>query len=161
MKKNDLDLFEGNDWLSRERAREKRVSAWDFDEGRKVRNEHEENCDVENVARTHHQEHLLEDGVNRNSIRQMNGSDTSSAVKWFLMDFVMLFVLIFLNANLGRLAFPPAAIVLFLGINPGIFIWIFLFKRFPSKIYCKILFIVAVFLQIAGMAMKYTMYYYH
>jgi len=44
MSKNiDLDVFENreDDWLAKQRQHEARVSAWDFDEGRRLKIEHE------------------------------------------------------------------------------------------------------------------------
>ena len=58
MEKNNSFFEDRNsDWLAQEIKREKRVSPWDFDEGKKVRNEHEENCEKEEVAEEHRAEH--------------------------------------------------------------------------------------------------------
>ena len=35
-KNKELDSFEHDDWLKKERARENRISAWDFDDARKL-----------------------------------------------------------------------------------------------------------------------------
>ena len=50
--------------------------------------------------------------------------------------------------------------VLFLGINPGIFIWLFLFKRFPSARYSRTLLIIAILLELAYFFMPAYLRYY-
>ena len=39
------DLFEKDDWLTQQRRRESRISFWDLDDAKKVRIEHEQDCD--------------------------------------------------------------------------------------------------------------------
>ena len=57
MTKNNIDLTEKDNWLEKERLRESKISAWDFDEGKKIRNEHAQKCDVKEIADRHHQRH--------------------------------------------------------------------------------------------------------
>lgn len=55
--KQSKEIFGSDDWLSREIARESRISAWDLDEGKDLRRRHEENCDARNEAVKHHAFH--------------------------------------------------------------------------------------------------------
>ena len=129
----------GDDWLAKEIARESRISAWDLDEGKDLRREHEENCDARQVADEHHRRH----------IRSMNGSPRTDgkAVAWFVIDMIAVFVLFFLNIFLPNTVIIPG-IVLFLLLNPGIFVWLFLLKRFPSQTYLKFAFEIAIILEV-------------
>ncbi|MBQ6335143.1 MAG: hypothetical protein IJI46_08760 [Erysipelotrichaceae bacterium] len=140
MIKNDNRMFEGDDWLAKEIARESRISAWDLDEGKKLRQEHEENCDVREVADEHHQRHL----------RRSAYSQTKPAGKlsvWFYIDLCAIFIMFMINIILPKASFLPAAI-LFLALNPGIFVWLLVLKRMPSEAYLKGAFVLAVFLEI-------------
>ena len=156
-KNRELDIFEKDDWLSKERQRESRISAWDFDDAKKLRNEHKDDCDVEAGARFHRLEHSIDANSNSNSIRQIDGDNRSRDILWFCLDIILLFVLSFVNILVDD--FNIALIVLFLGINPGIFIWLFIFKRFPPERYSKLLFILAIILQIGGILIHYFAYY--
>jgi len=142
LKKNE---FEGDNWLEKELERESKVSAWDFDEGKKLRMEHEEDCDVRELADEHHRQHVRMNDFNKNR----SSKTTAASISWFIMDVVLLFVLIFFHA----FAFPDrfnylSVVLLFLGINPGIFIWLFLLHRFPSEAYSKLLFFMSLLLEL-------------
>ena len=142
------DQFVQDDWLKKELEREKRVSFWDLDEGKKLREEHAENCDVQELADSHHQKHLRYQS--EDSLKQVSrglGSrnrTTSLDVTCFIVAFLMIFVLTGLNTYLFRTAMVLPTAILFLGINPGIFIWLLLFKRFPAAWYSIMLIIIAV-----------------
>lgn len=55
----DLKQFENrsDDWLAKERKEEDKVSAWDFDEGKKIKEFHEENCEARQIKERHEQIH--------------------------------------------------------------------------------------------------------
>ena len=57
--REELQAFENrsDDWLAKERAYEDSVSAWDFDEGRKVKIEHIENCEAKEIKENHERIH--------------------------------------------------------------------------------------------------------
>ena len=146
------DQFTQDDWLKKELEREKRVSFWDLDEGKKLREEHAENCDVKELADSHHQKHLRdqsEDSLKQVS-RGLGGRNrtTSLDVTCFVAAFLMIFVLTGLNTYLFRTAMVLPTIILFLGINPGIFIWLLLFRRFPAAWYSIMLIIIAVAVEV-------------
>ena len=55
----DLEVFENrsDDWLAKERKYEATISAWDLDEGKKLRAEHEEDCEAREIKRSHELRH--------------------------------------------------------------------------------------------------------
>lgn len=55
----DLEVFENrsDDWLAKERKYEATVSAWDLDEGKKLRAEHEDDCEAREIKRSHELRH--------------------------------------------------------------------------------------------------------
>ena len=146
------DPMNQDNWLQQELEREKRVSFWDLDEGKKLREEHVEDCEVKEMADSHHRRHVR--SQSENSLRQVSrdlGSrrrTTGLDVTWFILAFLMIFVLTGLNTYLFHSPFFLPTIILFLGINPGIFVWLLLFKRFPAAWYSITLIIIAVALEI-------------
>lgn len=55
----DLERFENrsDDWLAKQRKSENRVSAWDFDEGKRIKEVHEENCEAKEIKERHERIH--------------------------------------------------------------------------------------------------------
>lgn len=53
MLRQHSDMYGSEDWLAEEIKRENRVSAWDIDGGRLLREEHEANCDARRLAAEH------------------------------------------------------------------------------------------------------------
>ena len=53
MLKQRSDMYGSDDWLAEEIRRENRVSAWDMDGGRLLREEHEAACDARRLAAEH------------------------------------------------------------------------------------------------------------
>ncbi len=157
----ELDTFEHDDWLKKERARENRISVWDFDDARKLRQEHEDDCDAEAVAQFHRFRHQQRSHIrNDRSLSQMNGTTMPKDIVWFIVDFIALFLLIFINTVTMRVwDFYWPVIILFLGINPGIFIWLGIRKRFPPAGYSKALLLIAILIEIIGFV--YYLIYYH
>jgi len=137
MIKNDFEKLNEDDWLAKEIARENRISAWDLDEGKKLRKEHEENCD----ARDNAEEHRIMHGL-----RRANEGRTGGLSVWFFIDLVFLVALFFISFALDSSVFP--AIFLFLCLNPGIFVWLFLFKKTPSPGYLKSVFLITLFMEL-------------
>lgn len=85
-----LEQFENrsDDWLAKERQEESRVSAWDFDEGRKVKEFHEKNCEARQIKETHEIIHARQNASRR--IQVQNKSNTSGIV-------LLLFIIIGFN----------------------------------------------------------------
>ena len=55
----DLEQFENrsDDWLAKQRAKENSVSAWDIDEGKRIKQYHEENCEAREIKERHERIH--------------------------------------------------------------------------------------------------------
>ena len=141
MIRKDSMKLNSDDWLAKEIARESRISAWDLDEGKDLRREHEENCDARQLADQHHRRHL------RRAEMEAAPKADAKAVAWFVIDMLTVFILFVLNIFLPNTVILPG-IVLFLLLNPGIFVWLFLLKRFPSQTYLKFAFEIAIILEI-------------
>ena len=156
----DLETFEHDDWLQKEKLRESRISAWDFDDARKLREEHAEDCDVRETAQRHHAMHLRSEMSNDRALSKMEGKTIGNDVMWFIILFVAMIVMVMLNAFVFESRFMLPTVILFLAINPGIFIWIFLFKRFPSARYSKTVIAIAILLELAYLFMSSEMRYY-
>ncbi len=162
MAEKDLEGFTSNDdWLARELKREKQVSFWDLDEGKKVRQEHEENCEADDLAREHKADH------NRGQSRFLLIGSTEETrkpaargqgdVKWFIILFFTTMLLFLLNSFLpfGGDGMIAPGLVCFLAINPGIFFWLILAKRFPPKWYSRTVFYVALLLEAVLLVTRY------
>ncbi|MBR3251843.1 MAG: hypothetical protein IKF80_09040, partial [Erysipelotrichaceae bacterium] len=104
-----------DDWLQKEREEEKKTSVWDFD------------------------------GVRRpTTVKEEYRPESPSATKkdmadvrtilWFIFDIFLVVGLSLFNAFSDNGIYLPS-LILFLMINPGIFIWVFLFKRFMPTWY--------------------------
>lgn len=57
----DLMKFENrtDDWLAKQKKEESYVSAWDFDEGKRIKQQHQENCEATQIKKEHEQKHQL------------------------------------------------------------------------------------------------------
>ena len=55
----DLEQFENrsDDWLAKQRSIENKTSAWDIDEGKKIKQHHEENCEAREIKERHERIH--------------------------------------------------------------------------------------------------------
>ena len=140
MIKNDFEKWNQDDWLAKEIARESRISAWDLDEGKNLKREHERDCEARDVAREHYENHLGRKNASQKGIQ-------GRLSPWFFIDLAFLVILIMMNAFLPRPSYFPVAF-LFLALNPGIFIWLFLLRRTPSKAYLITVLIIALVLQL-------------
>ena len=151
---NKNDLAGRDDWLAKELEREKRISAWDMDEGRLLKEEHAKDCDVRNVAEEHHARHVAYDEMRKGGIRKMSRND----MLWFILLIVLFIILSSINSFLFRNSYFLPALICFLGINPGIFIWLILFRRFPPASYCRIVFFLALLVEAYGLFTRYFYY---
>lgn len=92
----DLEVFENrhDDWLAKERKYESTVSAWDLDEGKKLRAEHEEDCEAREIKRSHELRHQAYDNqfVNLNDLaKKRNETEVSKKTALII---VLLFTII-------------------------------------------------------------------
>ena len=142
MVKNVKELNGSDNWLQEELKREERISAWDFDEGKEVRAEHALDCDVRKVADEHHFDHVR----GRDALADRNkGSDFT----WLIITMALIVLSVWINIALNLDNFL-APVVLFLAVNPGIFLWLFVMKKFPSAGYFKLAVFIAIILEIVA-----------
>ena len=57
----DLLKFENrsDDWLAKQKKEESYVSAWDFDEGKKIKEYHQDNCEATQIKQQHEYRHQM------------------------------------------------------------------------------------------------------
>ena len=131
MLKQHNEMYGSDDWLANEVRRESRISAWDMDGGRILREEHAEDCDARNLraeheldcdaeelAREHRTEHMMRktDPEFRRAVRYVTRKQDQSAQidkKKVLPIVISLFVLTIFIPYLAFLI-PPAVIALFI-----------------------------------------------
>lgn len=148
MVRNKLDLEQKDDWLEKERLRESRISAWDFDEGKKLRSQHEDDCDRQANAAFHEKRHQKRMKVDLAATGERSNS-LAGDILWLVIDIILLFFTIFFaSLNFRGVGFYIAPAVLFLGINPGIFFWIFVRRRFAPAAYWKLLFTLTLLIEL-------------
>ena len=146
MIKNDFEKLNSDDWLKREIEREKRVSAWDFDDGRRVRYEHEENCDARNNAFEHEVRHSRRRPVDPDKIENDLMRNNPS---WFMITLFLFIILIVFHSYLYNI-YPYGAYsgaITFMAImllNPAVIIYFFMKKKAMPSLYYIITFITAI-----------------
>ena len=142
MVKNVKELNGSDNWLKEELKREERISAWDFDEGKEVRAEHALDCDARKLAGEHHFDHIR----GKDMLADRNrGSDFT----WMMITIGLIVVSVWVNIALDLNNFI-APVILFLAVNPGIFLWLFIVKKFPSAGYFKLAVFIAILFEIVA-----------
>ena len=147
-----IDLIDSDNWLQKERIRESKISAWDFDDGSKLRNEHADNCDVKDVAKEHIRVH--EGNMPTTMNRRVNsiGNTNNNFAKWLVVDIIAMFGYAFLFFIEDRLYFDGFSIVntvwIFYGLLFGFIFYGIFKKRLPSATYLRNLFIMTIILEI-------------
>lgn len=118
----DLEVFENrsDDWLAKERKYEATVSAWDLDEGRKLRAEHEDNCEAREIKRSHEQRHQAYDNqfVNLNDLAKKR-NETEVSKKTGLIILLLLTIVplaTIITVIIGIMSDGPAEVVLVMPI---------------------------------------------
>ena len=105
----DLEAFENrsDDWLAKERKREALVSAWDFDEGHRLKQEHRENCEAYEIKQDHEIKHKYYDMLNKQSSanKQFQDLNSNKTVKVLVPILLLsiLFIFIGVFASLGMI----------------------------------------------------------
>ena len=127
----DLEAFENrsDDWLAKERKREALISAWDFDEGYKVKKEHSENCEARKIKKEHEIKHeyynLMNNKLNVN--KQFQEIDSNKALKVFVPVFLVMILIIligsfaamgYINQNEFSFAIPIILFILMANLLP-------------------------------------------
>lgn len=126
----DLEAFENrsDDWLAKERRREELVSAWDFDEGYKLKNEHSRNCEAKQIKLDHEIKHEYYDRIQKQRRERANNQfqqiDSSKALKVFAPVFLVMILIIMIGAfaasgfiNIGEIGFAIPIIIFILLAN--------------------------------------------
>ncbi|MBR3251270.1 MAG: hypothetical protein IKF80_06140 [Erysipelotrichaceae bacterium] len=162
MIKNDFEKYNSDDWLKKEIEREKRVSAWDFDEGHKVRYEHEENCDARNNAQEHEIRHSMRMPV---EARRIENNPSRNNPTWFVIDLILFIVLTGFHAYLeSRFHFTrDSGAVFFLSfmlLNPVVIIYLIMKKRLMPNLYYIITFLIALAIEIMWLVINLRFVYY-
>ena len=153
-----VDLIDDDNWLEKEKARERRVSAWDLDDGKKLKLEHEDNCDVELLANEHKRVHRGNIPTTIN--RKIGKNIKNETAKWIIYDvsaifIFMLFYLIEETMYLGGFSIISAGIILY-GLLFGTIINVSIRKKVPTASFYRKLFFIAVGIEILNIARLIT-----
>ena len=147
MIKNDTQKLNQDDWLLKEIEREKRVSAWDFDEGKRIREEHEENCDVKEGAQMHEYYHKRRRGP---SLKDEENDQSWGA--WLMIDTVALIFLFILNFFVPVSSFAGVSFMFFM-LSVGMIMFAAA-KKTPTASYLRSALFIALFIEIIGLIMN-------
>lgn len=117
----DLEQFENrsDDWLASEKRLEERVSAWDIDEGKRIKQFHEDHCEANYIKQTHEKAHAE---YNRNTQKSPNDFvkvDDKLTLIISMIIIIMVVVGVFIIATTGEIEFQPfiAAIFIFWAVR--------------------------------------------
>lgn len=162
MIKNDFEKLNSDDWLKKEIEREKRISAWDLDEGKKIRSEHEQDCDARNNAFEHEMRHSRRIPVDA---RRIENNPSRSNPVWFILDVALLIGLIFFHAYIENMFYfhQTSLSIFFLSFmlfNPAVIIYSLIRKKMMPSIYYAIAFITTVTLESFWLMMNIRFLYY-
>ena len=151
MIKNDSKYANSDNWLAEEIRREQKHSAWDFDDASKLRQEHEDNCDAREKRNYHEYRHAHRDDLQQETMEP-------AAAFWMVIDIFAVVALVFFSIVFRLHNFLPA-VLLFLAINPGIFISLWLFKRTPSAGYYLFVLIMALAMELVILLNRYPFFF--
>ena len=111
-----------DDWLYQEIKRESKISAWDFDEGSKIKQAHEDHCARERVRREHEEVH-----VKRVDSKQINNTVNNKQVAligvvmfFVIAAFIFIFIGSFMGGNITVLPMFPIFIFVFIAVISSI-----------------------------------------
>lgn len=126
----DLEAFENrsDDWLAKERRREELVSAWDFDEGYKLKKEHIQDCEARKIKEDHEIKHEYYNRINKlrrdKANNQFQQVDSGRALKVFVPIFLVMILIIMIGSfaaagliNVGEIGFAIPMIIFILLVN--------------------------------------------
>ena len=111
-----------DDWLYQEIKRESKISAWDFDEGSKIKQAHEDHCARERVRREHEEVH-----VKRVNSKQINNTVNNKQVAligvvmfFVITAFIFIFIGSVMGGNITVLPMFPIFIFVFIAVISSI-----------------------------------------
>ena len=129
-----------DDWLAKEIKRENGTSFWEFDFGRDESNEQKE-------EREFATEKYYKDLKKQNKTEFLSKKEEASISRWLIFDFILALGLAALNMYLGNGAYWPTTVLLLM-LCPGMFVWMFMFKRFMPSWYLALGALIAVILEL-------------
>lgn len=99
----DLKHFENrsDDWLAKQREKENTVSAWDIDEGKKIKYNHEENCEAKEIKERHEKIHS----------GQIKPSQKQTSFPIFLIIIIAVFAIDVIPGIIGNKEIMPFGII--------------------------------------------------
>lgn len=163
MLKEGFEKYNTDDWLAEQIKRESRISAWDFDEGKRVRSEHEQDCDARAVALEHAEnceaEEVAEEHIREHNSRGQRTVTTSRNKKtrfpvFLIIDFILIFLMLGFQDFYWYEGVGPYFII-FMLMNPIVILYIVFAKKLPSNIYYIIVFVLALIIEIYTILMNY------
>jgi len=163
MLKEGFEKYNTDDWLAKEIKRESKISAWDFDEGKRVRSEHEEDCDAKAVALEHEEnceaEEVAQEHIKKHNNRSPQPFVTTRNKKtrfpvFLIIDFILIFLMLgfqdfYWYEGVGQY------FIIFMLMNPIVILYIVFAKKLPSNIYYIIVFVLALIIEIYTILMNY------
>lgn len=135
MFKNKEDFAVNDNWLEEQRELESRISAWDFDDAKKL-------------AQEHSFRHSKREAINYKATGV--NEDRKGLGIFFALNAILFSVLIILVAFSDVSYFYAALTVLMIGLFPGMIIYSVYTRKFPPNTYWIILFILTLILTIVG-----------
>lgn len=118
---NDLSKFENrsDDWLASQRKHEETISAWDIDEGKRIKQFHEEHCEANYIKQAHEKAHAE---YKRNAQKSPNDFvriDAKFSMIFFMIIAIMIVTGIIITVTTGEVEIQPfiAAIFVFWAVN--------------------------------------------
>ena len=132
---NNNELLEKDDWLAKQRELESRISVWDFDDAKKLAQEHEARHQARKV-------------IDYKAVGNKN-IDKGFGI-FFALNMILLSFLVLLIAFTDVPFFYVAFSVLCLGIFPGIIIYGSIKRKFPPESYWIFVFVFTMIFVIAG-----------
>lgn len=152
IKSNEL---EKDNWLQEQLRLENSVSFWDLDDGKKLRREHEEDCDARDVALTHHRRHLQRENVNYSF-----SNEKKKASSMWLAACVLLFIGMVSLSDIIDTDFHYMVIGLsIMTFSPVILFSYIFFRRFPSNNYWRVLFFIMLILELLAICEKFIRFF--
>ena len=123
--KNKKELNGSDNWYAEEKKRESRISAWDFDEKRKLAEEHQ----------TLHQD---------SGTKRQRNNGTSDP--FFVLDLILFSLIIPFSVAIPGHSLIPM-LVLFLFLSMGVILWESIGKKFPPRWYFILVLILTIVME--------------
>lgn len=149
MIKDTNDKLNTDNWLKNELDREERVSAWDFDEGKNLKTEHEMSHDSREASASEHAyKHMMRD--------ERSGIGNNQFPVMLVVDIIVILAMTYLaydRTPIGWRLYHESLLVaplflLFVLINPVVLIYIIVAKKLPKNWYYGIFLFLAIIVEV-------------